>query len=312
MNFLVTFLRLLIVIMLLGGVVFFGGREIWLFLAGEQVISDARSLTRPGQWEQYLEGCSSSIITGSSPFEGFQVRFIDQDTYVLEVDCATLQPVERERVELLRGVKKTLGSAGFYYDFHSKEFLGEIQLEFLGRSRVVYVDGEEVKQIWGTTSYVVSKPASACQAFGYVCCDAENQQGVGESISAGVVDCSQNCYASCLQRPVLLAFQTDPPVDYEERIARVGGTSALVFFSYAFDESAAPIEAVTIDFGDGEVHSLSEAQGFSPKEYHCDAGKCIFTATIQAVDTRGIESPTTRLSSVTIEVNAEAPSLTNP
>lgn len=308
MNFITTFIRLLIVILLLGGVVFFGGREVWLLLAGEQVISDARTLSRPTQWEKYLEGCSTSVITGSSPFEGFQLRFVDQENYVLEVDCSTQQPVVRESISLLKGVKKTKGSAGFYYDFQSKEFLGEIQIEFFGRSRVVYVDGENVKQTWGTTQYVVSKPASSCQAFGYVCCDAENQQGVGEGISAGVVDCSQNCFSSCLQRPVLLSFQSDPAVDYEERIVRLNGTSALIIFSFAFDETAAPIDAVTLDYGDGTRQSYELAESLSPKEYQCTSGKCIFTATLKAVDTRGVESPVTRLSTITVELNADLPS----
>lgn len=305
MNFLTTFIRLLIVVLLLGGTVFFGGREIWLLLAGEQIISDAHTLTRPTQWEKYLEGCSSSLITGSSPFAGFQLRFVDQEKYVLEVDCVAQQPVVKESISLLQGVKKTKGSAGFYYDFQSKEFLGEVQIEFLGRSRVVYVDGENVKQTWGTTQYIVSKPASACQAFGYTCCDAENQQGVGEEISAGVVDCSQNCFSSCLQRPLLLSFQSDPAGDYQERIVRLNGTSALVIFSFAFDESAAAIDTVTLDYGDGTQQSYEQASSLSPKEYSCLSGKCTFVATIQATDNRGVSSPTTRLSTITVELNAD-------
>ncbi len=303
MSFLSTFIRFTIILFVLALVGYYVGREVILYMAAEQVASDARSLQFPKQWEEYLAGCSTSRITGSTPYAGFQLRFVDQSQYVLEVDCTTVQPVERERVSLMRGVEKSLGSAGFYYNFATQTLQGELQVDFFGRSRVIYADGESVKHIWGTTNYTASRPASACQAFGYVCCDAETEQGEGELLSAGVVDCSQNCYQSCLQRPTLLSFVSDPPLDYEQRTIYLQGTSSLVLFSFDFDESAAPIESVTIDFGDGTSQTVQKASSLLTKEYSCPQGTCVFPVTVQAVDVRGVASPITRLSSMSVQMN---------
>ncbi|MCD8484275.1 hypothetical protein LRY65_00160 [Candidatus Woesebacteria bacterium] len=301
MNFLSTFLKLSLVLFLIALFGFYGGREIWLFVAAEQVVTDAKHLTYPKQWEDVISGCSSSTITGSSPFEGFQLRFIDQENYALEVDCTAVQPVAKESTTLPQGVKKTVGSAGFYYDFDLQALSGEIQLEFLGRTRVVYADGETVKQTWGTTTFVASQPASACQAFGLTCCDPVEQQGVGEAVSAGVVDCSQNCFSQCLQRPTLLSFTADPTPNHETRTVSVEGTSSLVIFSYAFDETQAEVESVTIQFGDGTTRTLEDANSLVTKEYACPQRGCVYAATVKAVDVRGVESAESRLSTMVIE-----------
>lgn len=306
MNFLKYFFQLASILMIFGMLFFFGGRELWLFYAAGQVTSDARLMVKTTQWQESIGNCSSSEITGASPYQGLQLRFLDDSQYALEVDCSTRQPVERLRKKLPMGVKKTFGSAGIYSDAETKTIDGELQLEFFGRSRVVFSDGETIQHNWGKAEYVSVRPASACSAFGYVCCNSETQQGKESPLIGGVVDCPSSCFISCQQRPTLLALQTDPVLDYETRTVTIGGTSGLIIFSYAYDDTSSDISEVILEYGDGTRHTSPDAKGLITKEYVCPTGRCTYTATIHAVDTNGIESAYTRLSSITITIDPTA------
>lgn len=120
----------------------------------------------------------------------------------------------------------------------------------------------------------------------------------------GVIDCPGRCFDSCLQRPTLLSFQSDPqPSSPESRIVELSGQTAIVFFGYSFDGQEAEIDTVVIDFGDGTSETLTESQGRIEKEFTCQQVPCTYEVTIRAVDTRGISSPETRLSGLTVRLN---------
>lgn len=306
MSFLSVFFRFLLLFIIIGVGGFFGARELLLYTASQQVANDARELTRQSVWKELVSRCEAQIVT-EAPFNGFQLRFTSPTAYNLEASCTSALPAVWKSKKLAYGVKKTTGSAGFYFDFESKLLSGEVTLELWGQKRVVYGDSEGTGQSWGSTELRASRPASVCVAHGGQCCDAQQQIGEGDALVDGVTDCSGQCFASCLQRPVLLSFQTDPFTENETREVNLPGTSGLVLFSYVFDDSDAPIKKVTIDFGDGTKEEKTTRNAQVTKTYECAQVPCRYTVTIVAEDTRGIDSSLTRLSQLVVVVGAPVP-----
>lgn len=307
MNFLVTLIRFAVILMVVFFLGFFGGREIVLYWAAAQVAADVRILTIVQRWREAADQCSRPLAEGQV-FDAFQLRFLDDRTYNMEVHCLSLQPAVRETKTLPPMVRKTTGSAGFYYNYVTQELSGEVTLELLGQKKIVFANGDRGQQSWGSTALRTSLPASVCKAHGLRCCDAVQEIGIGELHSGGVTDCAATCYQSCQQRPILLSLQTDPPVDYEQRRLPLQGTSALVLFNFVFDDRESPIEKVVIDHGDGTMQELAgKRNGQFSKEYSCPTANCRFAVRVWAVDQRGIESADTRLGRISVEFGATAP-----
>lgn len=303
MRFLRLFLWFLITIVFGAIGVIWVGRELWLFIAAQNVVNDVQSLDKVNRWKGVIDGCIVDATASGPAMDGFQLRFIDNHAYDLEVKCLNTTPAVREKKPLPWGVAKTSGSAGFVYDLESRTFQGEITLEFLGQKRTVFLDDEgQPKQIWGATEYRSGLPPSVCSAYGLTCCDAELQVGSGDVWSQGVLDCSDRCFSQCLQRPLLLSFQTDPPLNYETRTASLEGSSGLILFSYQYDAKESPVTDVTVDFGDGSTQTFSSDTAKFEHEYSCRRERCQFAVEIHAKDGRGIESSTNRLSSLTVEL----------
>lgn len=305
MTFLSVFFRFVALFLIVGILGFFGSREFLLYAASQQVASDAKELTRQTNWKNIVGLCQAQIVT-EAPFTGFQLRFTSNQTYNLEAACASALPALWQSKKLPYGVVKTTGTPGFYFDFESKTLSGEITLELWGQKRYVYGDTTGTGHTWGKTELRASAPASVCVAHGLTCCDVAQEIGEGDVQIEGVTDCSGQCYPSCLRRPVLLSFQTDPFSDYETREVPLRGSN-LVLFSYVIDDRDAPLSKVTIDFGDGTSETKDTRSGQVSKNYECAQEPCRFTAKITAEDTRGIETASTRLSEFTIIVGAALP-----
>lgn len=305
MRFLSLFFRLvafLIITGLVGGLLV---RETLLFVAAHNVARQAQRLTQSTRWNEHLRECQSgAAVTSELPFRGVQVRFLDDTTYVVEIDCLGRAPFEVERFGLPPGVRKTTGSAGFYYDLANRTLSGELTLRLWRQQRLVYATDLQVAQQWGSTVVRSDVPISQCAAHGLKCCSPVEYQGVGDPMIGGVLDCPGSCFGSCLSRPILLSFQTDPPADAVSRIVELSGQENLVFFGYTFDSSEASIDTVTIDYGDGTQETSAGMTGRFEKEYQCLSRQpCQFTVTLSATDSRGILAAPTRLSTLTVVLN---------
>lgn len=304
MNFLLTLIKFLLFLVILGGGAFFVGREAWLYYGAYQVQSAAGTFDNTRQWQDAVNACSGVGGVSDAAFDGFQLRFLTDEEYALEVRCVNLAPSVKERLKLPVGVKKSTGSSGLFYNFSTKTITGEFTLEFLGRTRVVAADNESVTNTWGSTTQHSAVPASVCQAFGYQCCDPLRYQGVGDPLSSGVTDCRAGCFQACQQRPFLLSFQTDPGGDYETRQVPLYNNGGLVIFTYTFDSVEAGLQNVTIEYGDGTQDTSTLIQGQFTKEYTCPSGQCTFTAVIRATDARGVVSADSRLNTWTFQVQS--------
>lgn len=305
MSFIRLFFIFVVLSFLFGVIGFFGGREFVLYWASQGVARAGQQITRPTTWKNYVTGCPTEITSQGPAFSGFQLRFIDQVTYALEVRCQGADSVLRAEYQLPWGVKKTTGSAGFYYDYEPQTLNGEVTLEFWGQTKSIVTEGSDTfRQTWGKSNYQASLPASACVAHGFQCCSATEEVGQGSQQLYGVTDCPDTCYSQCLQRPVALSFQTNPAVDHENRQILIPGTSTLVLFAYAFDQIESPIKEVVVDFGDGQQASFSTPNQEFSHEYECrQTTLCIFPVTVRAIDQRGIESAVTRLTTAIIQLD---------
>ncbi len=177
----------------------------------------------------------TQFVSGAT-LDGFQLRFLIIENTCWRYIVWRASPVEWQRKSLPPLVKKTTGSAGFFYNFTSQDITGELTIELWGHQKLVYAEGKRTCQIWGSTQLRAAKPASVCAAHGLFCCDAELEVGDGELNSRGVTDCPGRCYQACLQRPLLLSLQTDPFADYEQHRLRIAETSAVVLFNFVYDD----------------------------------------------------------------------------
>lgn len=304
MRFLQLFFRLFAVTIIGGLIVAVAGRELWLFAAAQNIARTAQQLTQTNRWQPYFSQCQDRIITdASSPVLGMQLRFLNDREYVIEVACEGQQAAEVQRSTLPMGVRKSTGSPGFSYDIQSQTLSGEMTLQFFRQNRIVYIEGETAGQQWGKTDLRSGIPASQCAAHGLRCCPADEYEGVGLPQADGVLDCPGGCFDSCLRRPILLSFQSDPSISPSTREVVIQGTSGLVLFAYTFDDTESDIQAVTIDYGDGTAETLTSGRGEFEKEFVCTSGQqCRFVVTLQATDVRGVSSPATRLSTLTVVV----------
>lgn len=308
MTFLVTFFKLLFLLLLVGFIGMVGTREVLLYMAGQQLVSDVRFITQPSRWDELVVLCEGGVVT-EAPFDGFQVRFTSATEYSVETHCLASVAGVYKSAKLPYQVKKTTGSAGFFYDFTSKNLTGEVTLELWGQKRIVYAEGSRPGQNWGKTTLQSSVPSSVCTAHGFVCCDAVQELGQGEAISNGVTDCPASCFTSCQKRPLLLSFNTDPQANYETRQVLIPKLEASVIFSFLFDDTQSPIKNVVLDFGDGTSQEVTTRNAQLTKEYTCAQAPCTFKAKIVGTDTREIPSAQTRLSELEIILGATIPGM---
>ncbi len=299
MTFLLTFFKILFLFLLVGFVGMLGTREALLYFAGQQLVSDVRTLTQPSQWDKMTPLCESTN-PAEIPFDGFQLRFVSDTSYKVEVHCLTSLAGEYKTGKLPYQVKKTTGSPGFFYDFASRNLVGEVTLELWGQRRIVFADNARPSQSWGKTTLQSSVPASVCAAHGFGCCDAVQEIGVGDAIRDGVTDCPGGCFASCQKRPLLLSFNSDPQVKHETRQAIVPAQQGSVIFTFLFDDSESSLGKAVIDFGDGTSQEVTTRNGQVTKDYQCSQARCVFTARVMGTDVRGIESAQTRLSEIEV------------
>jgi hypothetical protein len=304
MNFLRTFFIILLLGLGLAVGGLFLGREVVLYMAASQVARDAQAITQLGSYQKALTHCLQGGI-GQTIYDGTQLRFTDDRHYVLEIRCMTAEPWQWQTGALPWGVIKTVGTAGFRYDSEQRVVSGEITVQWLNESKTVRFVNGQAQQRWGASTVNAPVVASSCRAYGQQCCDATQTVGQGTEVSEGVTDCPGSCFSTCQRRPLLVSFQSDPPADYATRVVPVTGSSALVLFSYAFDEGAQPLQTVTITYGDGTQDQLTAAAGQVSKQYTCNRFPCRYTVSVAASDAGGVAAVNNRLSTLIVEMKSE-------
>lgn len=267
---------------------FAGFRELWLVYAEQQLMDGLNSISKVSSMRRTGPSCPVGGI------EGAQVRFLSNTEYVFEWRCAESQTtIEQKKGALPRFVQKVPGSAGLISNDPDVEG-SAINLELWGRTKEV-VSGSTDPETW-------QSPGSVCSGFGYVCCNPLEEAGAGGAPPAPATDCPNECFSSCKQRPLILGFRTDPPMELTSRLVELRGRNTEVLFSYIVQDLDDGIREVVIDFGDGSEQKFTKDRDTAQHRYLCASPPCSFTATLRVTDVLGNESVASGISKVEVMV----------
>ncbi len=272
-----------------------------------------------------------------------QLRFISDTEYNLEVVCGDYvqKPITKTMKRLPIFVKKVSNSAGFLWD--RKEISG-ITLDALGEQASMWLDGYEIKttldafdkdEVAVIPNFTIG-PIANCAGYGYECCDVFSQKGMGQQNKYNL-DCEDNCYAQCVDLPVVLKFDTQPfklpnkdvlniaegqkvIFDYhavsrlnnqQEIIEERNETVSEMIVNYLMkmknlitdkkDEVKQENIKVEINYGDGEADEFTLLQGRAEHVYTCINRPCLYEANINVI-VDGLQSKSSHITKINIKV----------
>jgi hypothetical protein len=170
------------------------------------------------------------------------------------------------------------------------------------RSRVVGIENMLiVSRALGPGERLQQGPVTSCQGYGYKCCSLASEKGIGEQIT-GLLDCKDSCFNSCVSRPVVLSFNTNPVLDMRSRQVMISSGGG-VEFSYVSDGDAADAIQAILDFGDStQPGAINGEDGTLSHVYTCLSSPCTYTAKLKLIDKWNIESAPSTVSTVTVIV----------
>jgi hypothetical protein len=144
---------------------------------------------------------------------------------------------------------------------------------------------------------------SVCQGFGYACCNSIAEVGEG-NLEPLATDCPNSCFSTCVKRPTVLFFNTDPRLDSQTRRLEIRERDAQVTFGFEIVAGDRPVRVTRIEYGDGTGQQLSSLNEAVSHYYRCESSYCEFVATLVAEDTAGVGLAASRFGSITIVLNA--------
>ena len=277
----------IILLAIVGGVGFLLAREILLFIGVSKIKSSLSSLRSIAVQKSYFTQCrekGSVFIDGDDPAT-MQLRFISSTEYVVEVLCSqfSIDPILVEQEELPRFVSKVAGGSGIIWG----DARSGITLESFGRQKIVAVEGRIV-----ITPPVGSElgigPVTSCSGYGFSCCKSESEQGVGQQFTSSV-DCPKSCYSSCVSRPVILAFNTQPAMDLQRRLAIIS-SGETVTFSFVIDPGLDNSVSAKLDYGDGQQAIFYGDKQIANHTYQCSQQECLHEVKLTVENDKGVSA----------------------
>ncbi|MBP7740746.1 hypothetical protein KA089_01015 [Candidatus Woesebacteria bacterium] len=296
---------------------FFVARESLLFWGTSKIKNSLSTLNLSRNRDSYLSQCKklgSNFVSGQEIIT-YRLRFLSSKEYLLEAVCDqfSYDPILIEQVILPQFVTKVPGTSGFVLSTQQsgielQVFADEISKiaqatkmdlsKMLKKKVLVAQDGLIISD--SKNGFIGGGPVTSCNGYGYTCCQAVSQTGVGDKIS-GLVDCEDSCYYSCATRPVVLSFNTNPLFDPRERSVEVN-TDETVEFTYVADAGQSNTVGGVLDFGDGKKLPISGLAGQSSHTYTCAKTRCEYTAKLVLEDNWGVESADTNINKIKIIV----------
>lgn len=318
-------------------------REILLMMGVSQVRAAARQLSSLQIESNFAQQCQDfgSLPQGTISLTRVQLRFTSPTTYVLEVVCQTSESLRTSvgAESLPPLVEKGVGQSGIVRG----EDLHGVTLSVLGRTGVVYEEDSFVRTALTYTPAINiitdNGPATVCEGYGFQCCNNTTQLGQGTQ-QTQALDCPLSCYATCVNRPVVLNFESDPTHTAGTRVVTIQAGEPVQFFytlndirgdvfassvtaeekqrlsfvertmrslQNLFKNTMAPdsLKKILISFGDGESIEVSDLQGAVSHTYTCLQAVCVYNAAIQAITQAGTASVLTAESKLELHVVSE-------
>jgi hypothetical protein len=314
MRFLTSFLTILIFFVVLAGVGFYFTREYLLYRGTENFKKEVLVLRSSSS-----SACNNKVkdllgVTNENGTPSIQIRFTSDTKYLMEVICPgyAFDPVVLQQGELDSFVSKVPGSSGIllgtartglelvvFKDIQKKvsELFGR-EIPYIQKTRSVVLENSDFIVVQpGET--LGSGPLTSCEGYGYQCCQAETQIGVGNKIE-GLQSCEKTCFSSCASRPYVLSFTSNPFFNVKDRSVEIKSGES-IDFSYVIDQGTSESVQVFLDYGDGRSDQSLEKNGMLSHSYQC-VDECEYTAQIEVTDAAGVESAWTQTSHITVKV----------
>jgi hypothetical protein len=296
MGKLLTFL--LISLLIMGAVAFVWGKPMVQSVTTTHQIRSALRMVanlslEPQHFLECQEQSTSDIFANIRyPLSAYQLRFTSPTSFVIEAVCsgATSSTVQVKSGELPAG-SSVLSGTGVAVPIKTMpedaQFVvrvGDVAMAYGFKDGDVYSDeSHEVYEIASGT-----QPQTTCEGVGKICCDSHKQVGFGAQ-NASVSDCPQTCFDSCMNRPEVTLFNSDPPATSLDRIVDLTRANSTIRISYRIDDPDNTIQSVDVDWGDGQGASDLPAKHTLDHEYACASSSCAYKVTLSAQDTTGLD-----------------------
>ncbi len=316
----------------IGLLIFLAAREVLLIISISRVKQALKSVREVDVNQSYLTDCMNRGASRDSEgrMHSTQLRFIDEENYVLEVVCNNMEhnPIKFGEGKLATMVVSQPGQSGIRWG-------QDAGLNFICFNRVAsisVVDSITQTSLKASSLAEARGPASICASYSYQCCDLNTQVGEGVLLSEAL-DCPKSCYQSCLERPLILSFNTKPYYDRLTRTLEISNNQAVTFsymvtpnqdasFQY-FEETDDPIEnfimaidaffsrqadseqvKVYLDYGDGDQEKFTGQRGQVQHIYQCPRFECEYQPKLKVIKENGVESLDNAQNTIKIKVDS--------
>lgn len=285
-----------------------------LLLVGEkQLTQSLKSLMAASRQQIYYNQCQQlnrqyGLESNSTIF---QLRFINDQEYLLETVCQALpdRPNEIGRGKLPDLLSKIPGSSGFILNQETTQVRLQVLREVVdqlaavmpwlesGLRPEVVITVSDSQIIDSSDLLNVLGPNTDCAGFGFKCCAEVIEKGSGQQITAQ--DCSGRCFASCQSLPAVLAFTAAPGFDQFSRSIDVTSGQQVEFWTVSnADENLLQV----INFGDGNSHRDQSQIQPVIHQYSCLTNICEYNAEVQLEDENGVKSIVSPVSTIKVTV----------
>jgi hypothetical protein len=291
-----------LVMFAIGGFLFYYvGREVVLSLGATALRSSVQEMQAAAKNSGvYAAECRKKGIVelNESSIKTIQLRFTSNTKYQIEVICRqfSLDPIVVKTGELPKFVEKVPGQGGIIWG----EQLSGVSIQAFNKVKSVFVQNQAITI--GTQADLVGafSPVTSCAGDGFTCCPLDTTIGKGKS-TQNVLDCSANCFESCVRRPVILSVSTQPFFDLKTRETEVNRGDQ-VTVAYVTDFAGSKTLNIKINFGDGQIQEMSKYADQTVHQYNCSQAQCRYNLEITAVNEDGIEAARTAITRVTVIV----------
>ncbi len=276
------------------GLLFWGSQQVRAAENKMELIAGARFKS------EYDQQCKDKGVgRPGMKVRAVELRFTSDTQYQIDVVCEFFanDPIVVQEYTLPMFVKKAKGQAGFVWD---PEQISGVTLEVYGRQTSLVLEGGKFSAHQGAFDFTGIQPSSTCGGFGFACCPAETQIGDGDNFSQ-VSDCPNECFSTCLARPVVLRFMSDPNPDLKTRSVTVAKGAPITFY-FITDPGYTKQATTRIEFGDSEFQEFNTAEANYTHQYQCALAECRYQAQLIVTDHAGNTNAKTTVSTIDVVV----------
>jgi hypothetical protein len=239
------------------------------------------------------------------PLVAYQLRFTSPTAFVVEAVCSgSSKPTVEVNSKILPSGSHVVAGTGVEVPIKTEPedaqfvvVVGEEVMTYGFKDGEVFSSESEAHYELATGE----QPQTTCEGVGLVCCDAQKQVGLGEQ-QTNVSNCPQTCFASCMNRPQVTLFNSDPPATSLDRQVDLTRSNSTLRISYRIDDPDNTIGSVDVDWGDGEGVSGLPAKHTLDHTYTCLSQQCAYRVVLSAQDTTGLDLLDGRLNWLEVRV----------